>query len=122
VPTRGQAADVLAAIGEQAHEAVYFLLESLNEPGDDDATTYFRLQVARALWHISGESDHLLTRAVELLTNPNWWLRYRAAAGLGDLGAAGRAAVFHLRRALKDEHPTVRRLAAESLEKIDPAP
>jgi HEAT repeat protein len=115
---RGQAADVLASIGQEAQEVAYFLLECLDEPGDDDMTVHFRLKVARALWLISGDPDHVLPRAVELLGNPNWWLRYRAAVVLGDLGAAGRAAVPLLRRALEDEHPSVRRSAAGSLEKI----
>jgi HEAT repeat protein len=118
VLVRGQAADVLASVGEEAQETVFFLLESLDEPGDDDMTVHFRLKVAHALWHISGEPGLLLTRAVELLNNPNWWLRYRAAVGLGDLRAAGRAAIPHLRQALKDEHPSVRRSAAESLNRI----
>jgi len=122
VLVRGQAAAVLAAIGEEAHEAAYFLHECLDELGDDDATTYFRLRVAHAIWRISGDPDHPLTRAVELLGNPDWWLRYRAATVLGDLGAAGRAAIPDLREALKDEHPTVRRSAGESLERIDPTP
>ena len=115
---RGSAADVLAAIGEEAHTAVFFLLESLQEPGDDEVTVCFRLQVARALWFISGEPDHLLARAMELLDNSDCSLRGRAAAMLGELGAAGRAAIPDLRRLVRDEHPTVRRLAAEALKKI----
>jgi hypothetical protein len=67
------AADVLAAIGEEAHAAVFFLLECLQEPGDDKVTVYFRLKVARALWHVSREPDHLFTRAMELLDSPDWW-------------------------------------------------
>lgn len=65
-----------------------------------------------------GRPRHLGTRAARLLENLNWWLRYRAAVVLGDLGAAGSAAIPHLRQALQDEHPSVRRSAAELLERI----
>ena len=120
VLARERAAIVLGMIGEQARQAVFFLMECLNEPGDDDLTSNFRLQVVWALWRISGEPEHLLERAMELLQSPNWWLRGNAAAVLGGLGRAGRSAIPELRRALDDEHPSVRRQARRSLHRIDP--
>jgi HEAT repeat protein len=116
------AADALGAIGPDAHQAVFYLLEILQEPGEVPPATSFRLRVARALWRIQQEPSYLLAIAVESLDSPTWGLRRIAAAALGDLGAAGRAVIPHLQRMLEDEHPSVRRLAAKSLEKITPPP
>jgi len=118
---RGMAADALAAIGPAAEKAAPQLLKCLQEPGNDALTTYFRLKVAGALWSISGEADHLLATAVDAIGNPEWWLRGRAAAMWGELGAAGRAAIPLLRKALQDEHQFVRDQAVRSLGKIVPA-
>jgi len=119
---RGMAADPLGAIGPAAGEAVpRLLLMSLQEPGDDTLTTYFRLKVARALWSISEEPKHLLATGLETIRSPDWWLRGMAAAMLGGLGAAGRAVVPQLRKLLKDEHRVVRDQAARSLGRTDPA-
>ena len=117
---RGLAADALGAIGEKAQEAAYYLLECLQEPGDDTETTYFHLQVARALWMIEGEPEHTLTRAVPLLQHPSCRMRARAAWLLGELGVVACAAIPNLKQTLEDEHPFVRRYAAGALEKIAP--
>jgi HEAT repeat protein len=55
---------------------------------------------------------------VEALGDPKWSLRRLAAQWLGDLGPAARAVIPCLERALRDEHPSVRRHAASSLERI----
>jgi HEAT repeat protein len=116
---RGIAAEVLGSIGPAAGEAVPQLLTCLQEPGDSAARVYFRLKVADALWRISGQSDHLLAIAGKAITSPEWWLRHKAAMCLGELGAAGSEAIPQLRRLVDDDHPIVRRAAAESLGKIE---
>jgi HEAT repeat protein len=113
---RGFAADVLAAIGPVAGEAVPELAKCIEEPGDGATRTFFRLKVANALWQISGEPDHLLAIGNEAAHDSEWWLRHKATICLGEVGPV---AVSDLRRLLDDEHPNVRRVAAESLRKIE---
>ena len=116
---RGRAADALAEIGEGTTETAYFLIESLGEPGDHPLTIGFRLRVARALWRIQEDSSYLLEIGLRTIRNPSWWLRRIATIFLGDLGVAGRAAVPHLRRLMRDDHPAVREVAEKALQKIE---
>ncbi len=117
---RGMAADALGAIGPAAEKAAPKLLQCLQEPGNDALATYFRLRAARALWRIQGEPEHLLAIGLESIRSPEWWRRGRGTAFLGELGAAGRAAIPDLSRLLKDEHRGVREAARLALEQIDP--
>jgi len=117
---RGMAADALGAIGPSAGEAAPKLLQRLQKRGNDALATYFRLRIARALWRISGEPDHLLATGLEAIRSPEWWRRGMAAAMLGELGATGRAAIPDLKRLLEDEHRGVREAAQVALERIDP--
>ena len=116
---RGMAASALGDIGPEAREAVPDLIECLAATDDDPVTTRFRLQVARAVWKIQQEPSFLISIGIEALGDPKWSLRRLAAQWLGDLVPAARAVVPHLRRALRDRHPFVRRVAAESLARID---
>ena len=116
---RGRAADALAEIGEGATETAYFLIESLSEPGDHPLAISFRLRVARALWRIQQDSGYLLEIGLRTIRNPSVWLRRMAAIFLGDLGAAGRVAIPHLRRLIQDDNPVVRDAAQKALEKIE---
>lgn len=113
---RGFAADVLGAIGPAAGEAVPELAKCLEEPGDGAGRTFFRLKVASALWHISGEPDRLLAIGIEAALDPEWWLRHKAAICMGEVGPA---AVPDLRQLSQDEHSIVRRAASEALKKIE---
>lgn len=115
---RGFATDVLAAIGPVAGEAVPELAKCIEEPGDGAARTFFRLKVASALWHVSGQSDRLLAIGNEAAHDSEWWIRHKATVCLGEVGPA---AVPDLRQLSQDEHPIVRRAASESLQKIDAA-
>lgn len=115
---RGLIADTLGTIGPAAEVAVPQLLKCLEEPGEVVARTFFRIKLASALWHISGEPDHLLALGLEAVGRPEWWLRWKAAMCLGELGLA---AVPHLHRLLDDGHRTVRRAAAESLRRVEAA-
>ena len=73
------------------------------------------------MWKISGEAEHLLAMGSIAVRSPEWWLRWQGAGLLGELGAAGSAAISQLRRLVDDDHPIVRRAAAESLGKIEAA-
>lgn len=119
---RGMAVSALGDIGPEAREAVPDLIECLDADDDDPVTTRFRLQVARTIWKIQQEPSFLISIGIEALGDPKWSLRRLAAQWLGDLVPAAQAVVPHLRRALRDKHPSVRRLAAESLQRISPAP
>jgi HEAT repeat protein len=116
---QGMAASALGEIGPEAREAVPDLIECLDQSEDGPAATRLRLQVARAIWRIQKEPGFLLSAGTEALGDPKWSLRRLAAQWLGDLGPAARAVVPHLERALHDEHPSVRRQAASSLETIN---
>jgi len=115
---RGMAASALGEIGPEAREAVPDLIECLDESYTGPAGTRLRLQVARAVWRIQQEPRFLRSIGIEALSGAKWSLRRLAAQWLGDLGPAAQAAVPHLERALQDKHPSVRRHAASSLEKI----
>jgi HEAT repeat protein len=115
---RGTAADALGAIGDDARQAGFFLLECLQEPRDDTMETYFHLRVARALWHIQREPGHLLGIGLDALKSPDWWLRRTGAVLLADLEVAGQAAIPQLRRLLKDENRMVSDAARKALERI----
>ena len=115
---RGMAASALGEIGPEAREAAPDLIECLDESGDGPAATRLRLQVARAIWRIEHEPGFLVSVGMEALGDPKWSLRRLAAQWLGDLGPAARAVIPCLERALQDRHPSVRRHAASSLEKI----
>jgi HEAT repeat protein len=112
---RGMAASALGNIGPEARKAVPDLIECLHESEVGFTTARLRLQVARALWKIRREPAYLVSIGIEALGDPKWSLRRLAAAWLGDLGPAALAVVPHLKRAMKDEHPAVRRQAAASL-------
>jgi HEAT repeat protein len=115
---RGMAASALGEIGPEAREAAPDLIECLDESGDGPAATRLRLQVARAIWRIEHEPGFLVSVGMEALGDPKWSLRRLAAQWLGDLGPAAQAVIPCLERALQDEHPSVRRHAASSLERI----
>jgi HEAT repeat protein len=115
---RGMAASALAEIGFEARQAAPDLLECLHEPDNGLLATRFRLQVARALWKIQQEPSYLVSIGIEALGDPKWSLRRLAAQWLGDVGPVGIAASPHLRGALRDSHPVVRRQAAASLKAI----
>ena len=116
---RGIVASVLSSIGPPAEEAVPQLLTCLQEPGDSAARVYFRLKIADALRRITGEAEHLLAIASIAITSPEWWLRWQGAGLLGELGSAGSVTIPQLRQLVDDEHPIVKRAAAESLGKIE---
>jgi len=55
---------------------------------------------------------------IELLSSPDFRLRAMAANNLSRMGAQAEAAIPELEKALDDQHPKVRKLAKEALEKI----
>jgi HEAT repeat protein len=116
------AASAVGEIGPAARDAAPDLVECLEEAHDGPAGTRLRLQVARAVWRIQQEPGFLLSIGIEALGDAKWSLRRLAAQWLGELGPAAQPAVPHLERALKDEHPSVRRHAASALERIGRSP
>lgn len=55
---------------------------------------------------------------IELLTKSDFMVRALAAHNLGRMGARAEVAIPDLEKLLKDEHPKVREMAAEALERI----
>ena len=134
---RRHALFLLAATGDPLHADIFF--RALRDP-----EKVVRDQAARAL---AGIGTPVLPRILDLLPDPDWKVRYRAAEILGLLGDAGAtsrliervsdpkdhvrymaakslgmigdtAAIEPLRWCLDDENPFVRKIAATSLEMI----
>ena len=134
---RRHALYLLAATGDPQHTDIF--IRALRDP-----EKAVRDQAARAL---AGIGTPVLPRILDLLPDPDWKVRYRAAEILGLIGDAtatsrliervsdpkdhvrymaakslgiigDTAARESLRRCLADENPFVRRIAAVSLEMI----
>ncbi len=116
---RQAAGDPAAAVRVEAITALGVLrdpgLEDLAAARAADESAEVRAALLNAL-HLQRLAAALpLTRVAELLRDPEWSVRWRAAFLLGDypIGAAGK--VDALLRAVADEHSWVRTAAAQSL-------
>ncbi len=84
------------------------LIQALSDP-----EKAIRNLATRALTHIG---PPVLPKVIDLLTDKDWKVRYRAAEIIGEIGS--REGVMPLIKALSDEKDHVRYMAAKSLGKI----
>jgi hypothetical protein len=96
-------------------QTVAAALAALRHPGDAQVARAFaphpewlvRMESARALGRLGTQAD--LHNLVKLMSDANWWVRYRAAQAIVDLPWLERHQIEHLQRALPD------RFAADAL-------
>lgn len=120
IPDFGQqarAADLLARVCIEEHQAWSELNEMMSNPN-----TFIRVQGARALWEISGETNKVLNILISGLLDHGYYLstdaRIQSAITLGDMGPKAVSAVPALKMALKDCFPSVQIAASNALRNI----
>jgi len=85
-------------------------LETLWHPEDADqaraqvahAEWFVRLAAVKALGRVGSEADHATLK--DMLSDPSWWVRYRAAQALARLPGVDRAALVALQAASSDRY------------------
>lgn len=80
-----------------------------------------RLQAIHVLQDKANEGAVVVPVLIEALQDKNTYVRRDAAKALGKFGVEAKEAVQPLVARLRDEEPSVRKAAAQSLKHIDPA-
>jgi HEAT repeat protein len=106
---RGLAARALGKIGKDAKPLLPEVAKLL-----DDASGPVRIQAAVALWEIDGDLSGK-PALVGALKGPNVRVREQACRACAEVGGARVVPITTLTDRLKDESPSVRKLAAEAL-------
>lgn len=111
---RRRAAGALGRMGPAAKSATNSLVKALE---DDDRNV--RLTSAEAIWAIAADAETIIPTLVRALADDDRQIQIRASRQLIALGPDARTAIASIKSLASDKRATVRRIAAETLRKIE---